>query len=156
MDISRITDYLYIAAHPRHGDAETIQQLGISFILNMIWYPPAAILQQPPFRMLILRSIDSPLFPIPIRRLRRGVEAALPVIREGGKVLVYCRKGRHRSVAMAACILIAMGFTADEAMERIKAQRPIADPYIFYIRSRIYRFEAEWRKSPALPGEEHG
>jgi protein-tyrosine phosphatase len=47
------------------------------------------------------------------------VEAALPVIQDGYGVLVHCRAGVHRSVAMACCVLIGMGQTADEAMQLV-------------------------------------
>jgi protein-tyrosine phosphatase len=77
--------------------------------------------------------------------LRRGADAALPVLDAGGRVLVYCRQGRHRSVAMAACILIARGMTADEAMDTIVAHRAIADPHAGYIEKRIRAFERDWR-----------
>jgi len=48
-------------------------------------------------------------------------------------------------VAMGASILIALGYAPQEAMDLIKAQRPIADPEAFYIRSRILRFAHAWQ-----------
>jgi hypothetical protein len=45
---------------------------------------------------------------------------------------------------MAACILIARGMTADEAMDLIVSKRPIADPHAGYIERRIRAFEREW------------
>jgi len=80
-------------------------------------------------------------------KLFKGVKFALPAIKRGENVLVYCHKGRHRSVAMAACILIASGKTADEAMRLIAEKRPVADPYAWHIQRRIKEFEAEWKKS---------
>jgi protein-tyrosine phosphatase len=76
--------------------------------------------------------------------LRRGAEAALPVLVSGGGVLCHCRAGVHRSVAMACCVLIAQGSTAEEAMRLVKEKRPVADPSIWYIQRRIRKFEAEW------------
>jgi len=69
----------------------------------------------------------------------------------GGKVLIYCRGGIHRSVAMASCILIARGMAADEAMALITAHRPVADPHAPYIERRIRAFEKDWlsRQRPA-------
>jgi protein-tyrosine phosphatase len=78
--------------------------------------------------------------------LRRGVEAALPVIEHGQSVLIHCKAGVHRSVAMTTCILIAHGYAADEAMKLIVEQRPVADPYAPYILSRILAFERDWHK----------
>lgn len=82
---------------------------------------------------------------MPLNTLYRGVKTALPVIEGGGKVLVHCRVGRHRSVAMACCILIGMGYSSSDAMKLVKERREEADPDRWYIRSRIIMFEDYWR-----------
>ena len=102
------------------------------------------MLNEPPLRLFWLPTLDTPITPIPLASLWRGVEAALPVIAEGSAVLAHCRVGMHRSVAMASSVLIAKGFSADDAMRLIKAQREIADPYAPYIQARIVKFEEEW------------
>lgn len=150
MDISKITDQLYIAAHPQVEDANAILDLDVRLILNMIFIPPAEVYKNPPFHMITLRTFDSIFLPIPIRMLVKGVEASLPVIQTGGSVLVYCRQGRHRSVAMAAAVLIGQGFTAEEAMQLIKSKRGKADPYAWHIKRRITKFEEVWRRSNKL------
>jgi protein-tyrosine phosphatase len=91
-----------------------------------------------------LRTFDTFLLPIPIHFLVRGARAALETIRSGGKVYAHCAYGRHRGVAMGTCILIAQGMTPDEAMRLVKSRRPVADPDIFYIRSRILKFAQVW------------
>jgi protein tyrosine phosphatase (PTP) superfamily phosphohydrolase (DUF442 family) len=145
MDISQITDYLYIASLPRAKDADAIRDLNVGLIINMIFIRPPEVYTRPPFRLLTLRSFDFVLLPIPLPKLRRGVEAALPVIQNGESVLIYCHRGRHRSVAMGACILIAMGYTADEAMQLLHEQRRVADPYAGHIQRQIKKFETAWR-----------
>jgi len=145
MDISKITDQLYIAAHPKAEDADAIRDLNVRLVLNMIFIQPAKIYQQSPFRMLTLRTFDSIFLPIPIGKLEKGVKTALPVIEAGDSVLVYCREGRHRSVAMAAAVLIGQGHTADQAMQLIKSRRSKADPYAWHIQRRIRKFEEVWR-----------
>lgn len=146
MDISKITDQLYIAAHPKAEDANAIREMNVRLILNMIFFRPADVYQNPPFRMLTLRTFDSIFLPIPIGKLVRGVKAALPVIQGGESVLVYCREGRHRSVAMAAAVLIGQGCSADEAMQLISLKRSKADPYAWHIQRRIRKFEEVWRR----------
>ena len=106
---------------------------------------PAPDPHQPPLKLLWLPTMDSPLFPIPIYLLVRGVRAALETMKAGGKVYTHCARGRHRGVAMGASILIALGYDPEQAMELIKAQRRIADPDIFYIRSRILRFARKYQ-----------
>lgn len=145
-DISRITDYLFISSWPEAEHVDEILALNIRLILSMHWRRPSRTLNQPPLRVLWLPTIDTPITPMPIRTLRRGVEAALPVIRDGHAVLSHCKAGVHRSVAMASCVLIGMGYSADEAMHLISEQREVADPYAGYIQSRIRKFERYWQR----------
>ena len=146
MDISQITENLYIASRVRTGDLEAVLQLEPHLIISMIVQrrPPKALSAEG-LDVLWLRTFDFPLIPIPLRTLKRGVEAALPVIRDGGRVLVFCEAGRHRSVAMASCILVGQGYSADEAMQLINSKREVADPYAWHIQRQIRRFEAFWR-----------
>ena len=146
MDISQITDYLYIAAHPRSGEAEAVQALGVRLIISMIFIRPTRKFFRSPFRVLILPTFDSKYFPVPVFMLRMGVKKALPEIQAGRPVMVYCREGRHRSVAMASCILIGKGYSADEAMALVSAKREAADPYVPYIQRQIRKFEKSWNK----------
>ncbi len=144
MDISQITNQLYIAAHPKAEASDTILGMNVRLILNMIFIRPADVFRQPPFQMLTLRTFDSIFLPIPIGKLVRGVKAALPVMEKGESVLVYCREGRHRSVAMAASVLIGQGQSADQAMQLISSKRAKADPYAWHIQRRIRKFEQTW------------
>jgi hypothetical protein len=91
---------------------------------------------------------------MPMEKLHQGVEAALPVIKAGDGVAIFCKQGRRRSVAMACCILIGAGATAEEAMKLVVEKRPIADPYIWHIRRRIFRFEDEWRAAHPVKQEQ--
>lgn len=148
-DVSKITEYLYLSAWPEGEHADEIKALGVRLILSMHWRRPSKTLGHPPVRLLWLPTIDFPLTPMPISTLRRGVEAALPVIQDGGSVLAHCAYGVHRSAAMASCVLIGMGYSAQEAMKLVKEKRPVADPYIWYIRRRIEKFERHWSKRGA-------
>lgn len=141
---SAITDQLYIAPRPRTRHLEQVRGLGVDLVLSMIGVRPPRALAEPPFLLVRLPVFDNPFLPIPLVALQLGVSAAIPVLEAGGRVLVYCRAGRHRSVAMAACILIARGMTADEAMDTIVARRPYADPHARHIEARIRAFEREW------------
>jgi len=146
MDISPITKHLYIASRVKDEDIEAIRQLGPDLIISMIVQrrPPKTLTAEG-LEVLWLRTFDFPLIPIPLRTLKRGVEAALPVMQNGGRVLVFCEGGRHRSVAMASCILIGQGYSADDAMQLISSKREVADPYAWHIQRQIRRFEVSWR-----------
>ena len=146
-DVSAITEYLYISAWPRGDHAQEIRAMNVRLILSMHWIKPSRSLGQSPVRLLWLPTIDQPFAPMPISVLQRGVEAALPVIQDGYRVLVHCRAGVHRSVAMACCVLIGMGYSAGQAMELVKQKRAVADPDVWYIQRRIYKFEQLWNKN---------
>ncbi len=143
--ISQITDYLYISAFPRGEHVAEIVALGVHLVLSMHWMRPTRMLGKPPVEVLWLPTIDKPFFPMPIKTLNKGVRAALPVIEEGGAVLVHCKAGVHRSVAQAACVLMGMGYSADDAMALIKEKRAVADPDVSYIQMRIRKFESQWQ-----------
>ena len=145
--LSRITDDLYLSSFPKDKYLEYILSSGIRMIVSMTVYRAPSVYRQPPMQFVHCPSLDTPLTPIPIFILRRGVSAALPVIEGGESVLVHCKSGVHRSVAMASCILIARGHSADSAMRLIKEKREQADPYVPYIRKRIEKFESYWSKN---------
>jgi len=142
--ISQITDYLYISAFPRGEHVKEIVALGVRLVLSMHWMRPTKMLGKPPVKLLWLPTVDNMFFPMPIKTLNKGVRAALPVIIDGEAVLVHCKSGVHRSVAQAACVLIAMGYTADDAMQLIKEKRAVADPDARHIQSRIRKFAIQW------------
>ncbi len=145
MNFSQITNDLFIGSQPYPEDYDHLRALGIRLIINMRFdHRPFEDVFTPPMDFLWLRTFDNPLLPIPINSLRRGALAALETIREGGKVFTHCQHGRHRGVAMGAAVLIALGYSPEEAIELIKRYRPIADPDVFYIRNRILRFARQF------------
>jgi protein tyrosine phosphatase (PTP) superfamily phosphohydrolase (DUF442 family) len=126
LNISRITEYLYVAALPNAEYAAEISKLNVRLVINMIFIMPAKVYQKPPFHMLTLRTFDS------------------ISIQNGESVLIYCRQGRHRSVAMASTILIAKGYSADDAMRLVSSRREAADPYAWHIQRQIRKFGKIW------------
>ena len=147
MNFSKITDDLFIGNMPSLNDYDRLRDLGVQLIINMRFTAAPKLDQhQQPIATLWLRSIDSPFFPISIHKLILGAQAALKTIRAGGKVYSHCAYGRHRSVAMGACILIAQGYDPQNAMQLIKERRSVADPFAYYIRPRILKFAKEWNQ----------
>jgi protein-tyrosine phosphatase len=116
----------------------------IQLVISMTRREPYPEFCSQPLKWVHAPSIDSPLTPIPMERFRTGVEAAIPVLAAGGGVLCHCREGRHRAVAMACCILIAQGCSAESAMRLVEAGRSVARPRAFWIAPRIHRFERLW------------
>lgn len=148
MDFSPITDDLFIGDTPSREDYQQLHELGVRLVINMrLERPPVPDTLKPPLKFVWLPTIDSPGLVIPIGFLKYGARAALDCIDKGGKVYAHCQRGRHRGVAMGAVILITQGYKAEQAMSLIKERRPDADPDIFYIRSRILRFERWYKKA---------
>jgi hypothetical protein len=146
MNYSKLTAQLYVGTAPDADDYDTLHELGVKLVINMvILSPPKRDLRTPPMKTIWLPTIDSPLFPLPIRALEKGVKEAMKVIEGEGAVYTHCAKGRHRGPAMAACILIAQRMSSEQAMELIKQQRPISDLKMWYIKRRILKFEQNWK-----------
>lgn len=145
LDVSSITDFLYISSWPRGHHTEEIRAMNVGLILSMHWIKPFPMLEPSPVPLLWLPTVDTPYTPMPMFVFNRGVKAALPVIHKGYSVLVHCKAGVHRSVAMTCCVLIGLGYTADEAMELVQQKRAVASPRTWYIERRIYKFEQQWR-----------
>ena len=147
IDISKVTDYLYVGSKIGTEHAEELKVLKFNLIISMIGQmPPDEIYTLPPFKTLWIKTYDTFFTPITIKKLLVGVEAALPFIQKKEKVLVFCLQGKRRSVAMAAAILISMGHSSEQAIDLLTTARTVADPRRWYIRRQIEAFEKYWRK----------
>src|SRR6185295_147709 len=129
-NFSNITDDLFIGTTPLASDYDGLRELGIRLVINMrLTRGPYPDLHHTPIKLLWLRTIDSPFFPLPISKLNLGARTALEMINMGGKVYVHCAYGRHRGPAMGACVLIAQGYDPGTAMNLVAEHRAVADPY---------------------------
>jgi protein-tyrosine phosphatase len=147
IDISRVTDYLYVGSRVGKEHADELKVLNFNLIISMIGQlPPDEIYTLPPFKTLWIKTYDTFITPIPVKKLVAGVEAALPVVQNEGKVLVFCMQGKRRSVAMAAAILISMGHSGEQAIDLLTTAREVADPRRWYIRRQIKAFEKYWQR----------
>lgn len=147
MDFSQITDDLFIGTTPEVSDYDLLRNSGVRLVINMRFARgPYPDIHPQALNFLWLRTIDSPLSLIPMQKLLKGTQLAIETIKTGGKIYSHCAKGRHRSVAMGAAILIAQGWAPEQAIIKIKQARPISDPNIFYIRMRIFQFARLWKK----------
>lgn len=145
MDFSQITSSLYVGTTPLPDDYHLLRSLGVRLVINMrVERRPHPDPHDPPIPVLWLPSFDTPFVPISMKTLRRGVAAALETIETGGCVYAHCAAGVHRSVALGASILIALGYSLEEALYLIKQRRQVADPHTWYIRRRIEHFAAAW------------
>jgi protein-tyrosine phosphatase len=150
LDFSTITSYLYIGRLPAKQDFKLLHELNVGLVINMRFDKRLNTRRQHvTFQNLWLPAVDTRFTPIVTSKINRGVMAALETIHSGKTVYVNCKMGRHRSVIMAACILIAKGYDATEAMRLIKKQRPIADVETQYVKKQILHYEATERSDYA-------
>ena len=151
IDISKVTGYLYVGSRVGKEHADELKVLNFDLIISMIGQMrPDEIYFLPPFKTLWIKTYDTFVTPISIKKLLVGVEAALPIIQNKGKVLVFCVQGKRRSVAMAAAILISLGYTGEQAIDALTTARKVADPRMWYIRRQIKAFEHYWHKRELL------
>jgi len=147
LDISKVTGYLYVGSIIAKEQADELQAFNFNLIISMIGQmAPDKIYTLPPFKTLWIKTYDTFFIPISIKKLLIGVTAALPIIQNKGKVLVFCMLGKHRSIAMGGAILISQGYTSKEAINLLITARSVADPKMWYIRSQIMAFEKYWQK----------
>ena len=99
LDISKVTDYLYVGSRVGKDDADELRALDFNLIISMIGQmAPDKVYTLPPFNTLWIKTYDTFFIPISIKKLLFGVQAALPIIQNKGKVLVFCMQGKRRSI----------------------------------------------------------
>ena len=87
MNFSSITHDLFIGTTPSAEDYNHLRGLGVRLVINMrVEFRPRRDPHPTPLSLLWLPTFDSPLVPIPLKALHRGAQAALEVIRAGGRV----------------------------------------------------------------------
>ena len=132
---------------PHRHDYNLLKELGVKLVINMRAGKKVRRIKTLPMPIVWVPTLDSRFFPIKPSRLIQAVGLCQNVIRDSGKIYVFCRVGRHRSLVMCAAILISQGYTAEEAMHLIKSKRAAADPNASHIKKAVYRFEKWWLDS---------
>ncbi len=141
LDKSQITDSLYVGRTPRKGDYQALHDLGITLLVNMrAEWPSPLVARQKLIQDVWVPSLDLPIGFVSQKRLLATAQLAKKVIDAGGKVYVFCHKGRHRSVAMASAILMLQGYSLDEVHSLFAMQRPVADLERYQVRRSVRRF----------------
>jgi protein tyrosine phosphatase (PTP) superfamily phosphohydrolase (DUF442 family) len=124
--VSQITPNLYVGGqHRRHGVARMRRQ-GITAVVNMRdeFDDEAAGLGFPHYLYLPTIDDEAPTF----EHLDLGVQFIAEQIARGGVVYVHCGSGIGRAATMAAAYLMSTGMTRDQALDRIRQNRPFIRP----------------------------
>lgn len=146
LDYSQITENLFIAAWPTRYHREKIISLGVSLVVATILELIDKELGEPPLTLVHTRATDlGPRLIYPTKQLLKGVEPAVATIHNGGKVMVFCKAGKHRSATMTSCILVGLGHPADEAIKIVEAGRDKVEINETH-REAIVKFEGKWKE----------
>lgn len=128
LDYSIINHNLLVGKTPRSLDYELLKDMGITLLINMrIEWPSKYITRQKLIKEVWASSIDSKYYPLNKPKMLRIAKVANSEIKKGGKVYVYCREGRHRSIVMVATILMLQGHSTQIIQKTVSQKRPVAD-----------------------------
>lgn len=122
MDISRITDQLYVGTNSccqTHYTKMLIND-GVLHDLSMEGEHVDA-----PYGVESYLWIPTPDHTPPTERgFELGICFINTVLKSGGKVFIHCTNGHGRAPTMAAAWFIKEGMTTDQAIQTIKEERP--------------------------------
>lgn len=144
--MNEIVKNLWLAGTPRWEDYGLLKQHKIEVIVSTHVRRIDKRLRQE-FKQVYLPWVDMRVIPQPLNLLNKGVKEILPHLEKKEAVLVHCRMGRHRSVTLVGCVLVAQGMKADEAMRLIKKQRLIADPEAWQVKRQITGYERQYGRT---------
>jgi len=92
-------------------------------------------------------AMDDDFFPKPAALFHTGTRFALRALEQrGSKVFVHCASGVHRAPMVALAILRVLGYGRRDAVDLLRARRPVADFPDVYLDS-VEAFLAEWQPS---------
>lgn len=92
-------------------------------------------------------AMDDDFFPKPATLFHEGTRFALKALeKQDTRVLVHCASGVHRAPMVALAILRVLGYGRRDALELLRARRPVADFPDVYLDS-VEDFVAEWETS---------
>ena len=134
---AEVFDGLVVGAYPLdEDDVAALARVGIRRVLNLtedIEYRPgdsvavAAALAASGIEERRLSLPDYGGLPEPA--LEEAVRDLNQWLDEGARVYLHCRAGWQRSAAVAAAVLaVRQGVDIDEALARVQARKPTADP----------------------------
>jgi atypical dual specificity phosphatase len=120
-----VPEQLAACVNPAVGEraAAEVRTAGIGLLINLHEKPhPAELLEELGAEQLHL-PVASTYAPSE-QQLDLGLEAIRDALRCGRRVAVHCGAGLGRTGTLLAAYLVAEGWTADDAIARVRAVRP--------------------------------
>jgi protein-tyrosine phosphatase len=121
------------------------QKFGITHIVDVRLEDKddEAVLKEHGITLLHLPTTDSRA--ISQAMLEDGVAWVNQALSDGGRVYIHCAYGIGRSVLLACCVLVTMGYTAQDALRMVKQKRRQAAPNQQQL-DALVKFARRWRK----------
>ncbi|KAJ2779926.1 tyrosine protein phosphatase yvh1 [Coemansia javaensis] len=147
--MNEVLDGLYVGSAMAEADLARLTRCGVTHVLSVAshYVPshPAALT----YKLVSIEDLPEQNIIQHFPGCNRFIRAALDA---GGRVLVHCRAGQSRSVAVAAAFLMQRDrLDADQALAAVKARRPQAHPnWGFVEQLRLYR-DLDYDVSEAKP-----
>ncbi len=102
-----------------------------------------AVLREHGITLLHLPTVDSRA--VSQDMLEDGVAWVNQQLADGGRVYIHCAHGIGRSVLLACCVLVSMGYSAQDALRLVKQKRHLAAPNQEQLNALV-EFARRWRK----------
>lgn len=155
---NHVTSNLWIGGdletrHPTlaHVQLDELDQAGITDIVDcrIEWNDQDWVTATKPDLGYLWLGVDDAGQRMPDAWFDRGTAFAVDRLAAGGTVLTHCHMGINRGPSMGFAVMLALGWDAIDALDRIRARRPIA--YVSYAEDAL-----DWwlRKQGASPEEQ--
>jgi len=144
----QILDHVLLGGFPQSQDGNGLEQSQVTHILNCARELPNCFPDVIKYKKLEWKDNEGQHI---IDDLHSCFEFLDEAAETGGVALVHCQQGKSRSVAVVMCYMIARrGLSANVALERVKAIRPISQPNDnFMMQIREFERQAKrWRRNP--------
>jgi dual specificity phosphatase 3 len=136
---SRITSQLWIGGDLEVGipmlaliQLEELDQAGVTDIVDvrLEWNDEDWVTAAKPHLRYCWLGVDDAGQLMPDAWFDTGTDYVLTRVNSGGRVLVHCHMGINRGPSMGYAAMLALGWDPVDALDRIRAARPIA--YVAY------------------------
>lgn len=152
-DASFVTSQLLVGGDLDTNDAELaaaqlreLVEAGLTHVVDarIEWSDEQWVAEMAPEVAYLHHGIDDAGQRVPSEWFDTGVSFALEAIEQGGTVLTHCHMGINRGPSLGFAVLLAQHWDPIEALDAIRAARPIA--WVAYAEDAL-RWQHETRRS---------
>lgn len=128
LNLSWVTDMLAVGGSYRVRDIRRLAEIGITAVIDSRSEASddEAELARQGIRLLRLPAPDR--YALSLEQLQQGAGWAVERLNEGHKVFVHCEHGVGRGPLLGAAVLVALGYSAQQALRLLRVKRWQAAP----------------------------